>query len=42
MLSIEGVPDVASCAVVLGDSAHGLYHKCNQSSRMNLLSGLDA
>ena len=42
MLGIEHFPDVADSAVVLDDSTHGLYHKCNQGSKMNILLVLNA
>ena len=42
MFGVQGITDVSNCEVVLDDSTQGLNDKCNQSSRMNILSGLDA
>ena len=42
MFGIQRIPNVANCAEVLDDSAHGLNNKRYQSSRMNVLLGLNA
>ena len=42
MLGVEHIPYVANGSTVLCDAIHGLYDERNNSSRMDILSGLDA
>ena len=42
MLGIETIPDAANGSIALDQSTQSLDDKCNQSSRMDILFGLNA
>ena len=42
VLGVQGIPDVANCAVALDESIQTLNDKRNPCSRIKILSGLDA